>query len=98
MLYDNKRWDKQKTDLEYAGIFLSAFMAWLETMPTDLEYDFTDPSVCATAQYKKSLGCEEIAVLFPCNSKETPWLQKIVGIKPYTFGAAFKRARKLAAA
>jgi hypothetical protein len=100
MLYDPK-WE-QKTDLEYAGIRLSEFIAWLETMPAEGSYDYCQAHSCAAAQYLKSSGSPECLVEFIGDGgyiKSGKWLHDLVNpaakTKDWTFGALLDRARAL---
>jgi hypothetical protein len=92
MLYD-KKWDA-KPDLEYQGITLSGFIAWLEQQPADKEYNYFRSDLCAAAQYLQSQGRrgQDCIIQLPLN-----WLNEIVMFKPWTFGAALDRAREVAA-
>ncbi|MGE0278435.1 MAG: hypothetical protein AB7R40_23815 [Nitrospiraceae bacterium] len=102
MLYDPKWEQRDKTNpkYEYAGVELHAFIAWLERQNPHTQYDFCNARTCAVAQYLLSIGHPEPEVDFmPCTKKGDPgfWLEEIVIPTPTTFGAALKRARKLAA-
>jgi hypothetical protein len=92
MLYD-KRWDR-KTELEYCGITLSGFIGWLESMPADGWYDYSNPRRCATGQYWAHIGgsADHAPNSF---DPDGHWLNDIVSPKPNTFGGALKRARRL---
>jgi hypothetical protein len=93
MLYDAKRWDKTKTD----PLSLDSFIAWLEKQPASKEYCYFDSADCLIAKWLRaqsiahfSLSGKEVAMLFGGNGKE------IIQDRPWTFGAALKRARKVA--
>lgn len=96
MLYDPK-WEVQ-TDLEYDGVSLRGFIAWLETKDPNEAYLYEDPFSCAVAQYKISLGYTRQESAISLLSSSSDWLHSIV-CSPHktTFGAALKRARKLQA-
>lgn len=102
MLYD-KRWDKQidaTPDLEFQGVTLRGFIAWLETKNPADEYNYCRASTCAIGQYKTSLGHKDPRVSFKGLLERDVlrgrnWLEDIVFQSPWTFGAALERARKL---
>jgi hypothetical protein len=101
MLFDPK-W--QKNDLEYEGVTLSGFIAWLEMQDPNTEYEYINPMICALAQYRKHLGYSgnDLIVDFsPCRGRPSDpgeWLERIVnGRGGHTFGAALERARALQA-
>jgi hypothetical protein len=92
MLYD-KRWDL-KPDLEYRGISLRAFSAWLDEQNPTEEFDYGSPFECAIAQYKRSLGFvkrEDIGISIV--GPGSKWLYDIVNCTPPTFGRAASVAR-----
>lgn len=91
MLYD-KRWDKKlKTDPHT----VEAFIAWLEKKPAGEKYNWVCINGCVVAQYRRFVH------------KQFPWpvlddmlgsdaAHRLIGSpKPWTFGAALKRARAL---
>lgn len=95
MLYDPK-WN----DPEFEGVAMRSFIAWLETMPPDKLYDYSNPIVCATAQYLQGRGYSRIESqitfgVYPKLGDPGFWLYEIVGHSPYTFGAALDRAGQL---
>jgi hypothetical protein len=90
MLYD-KRWDKE-TELEYRGVTLSGFIAWLETMPADGWYDYNNPRRCAARQYMAYIGLTDVIGGF---EQAGYWLNHIVSVTPNTFGGALARAKQL---
>lgn len=101
MLFDPK-WNQQ--DLEYAGVTLSGFIAWLETQNPDTKYEYIDPMACALAQYRRHLGYSGVDLIVdfgPCGklpSEPGEWLERIVnGRGGCTFGAALKRAKEFRA-
>jgi hypothetical protein len=93
MLFDPK-WE-QKPDVEECGISLAALTAWLALQPADQKYDANQINDCALAQYVQSCGVarKDSYVDVPLNGM----LCEIAFTTPWTFGAALKRARKLAA-
>jgi hypothetical protein len=91
MLYDPK-WE----DLEYQGVSRRELIAWLETMPPDKRYDFSNSLICATAQFLKSKGVpwlDRIVRFGGPGDSRGRWLFEIVGRRPWTYGAALERAR-----
>ena len=99
MLYDPK-WEKEiETDKEYAGVSLRKFIAWLETMPANQEYNYANPWSCAVGQYLNDSGRPGaglgVSFIKSCMDETDPgrWLWEIAAGVPRTFGAALKRAR-----
>ena len=96
MLYDPK-WE----DLVYQGVSRREFIAWLETMPPNEQYEFLFAGICAIAQFLKSKGAspEDQIVRFGSVGTTCPnegrWLLHIVGTRPYTYCAALERARAI---
>jgi hypothetical protein len=84
MLYDPK-WRGRTLEGPMA---LQNFIAWLETKDPEEKYDWEDPRICVLAQF---LG--ETA---PCYAG-APWRDIAYATEPFTFGAALKRARIVAA-
>lgn len=100
MLYDPK-WEKK--DRVFDKVSLRDFVGWLETMPANETYNFTDPFGCALAQYLQARGCSmmESSIEFgpvPQPTDDGYWLAEIVRQQPQTFGGALKRARAALAA
>jgi len=101
MLY-NPQWQ----DKVLHGISLRGLIAWLETMPPDQSYSYTDPFNCVLGQYLRSTGNGGI-VNFSSDPVRT-WLYFIASgyaraetdpratPPAYTFGAALERARGVA--
>jgi len=93
MLY-NPKWQ----DVVYKGVSRREFIAWLETMPPNKQYEYLFAGICAVAQFLQSKGVsrEESIVDFESDLKPGDpgyWLDRIVSCRPYTYGAALKRAR-----
>ena len=104
MLYDNKRWDRDKIS---RGISLRALIAWLETMPPEQEYNYADSWRCVLGQYLASTGKDrdDCVVRFGEPPVDRDWLYYVAfGYGPLnvkkifypaqTFGAALERARE----
>ncbi len=73
---------------------LDAFIAWLETKPSEEEYVWVDPLRCAMGQYRSFVRSRG-------GFRGVTFLENIIGenaymaitrAKPYTFGAALDRA------
>ena len=69
---------------------LTGFIAWLETQNPTVEYDYCNVSVCAIGRWLHSLGLPPIGMRF----HEVGLTERIVHDRPWTFGAALKRARR----
>jgi len=82
MLY-NPKWEQPS---------LVHFIAWLETMPADAEYEYTNFHICALAQYAKKLGDNYPAVHLHVTNRGQ--YNYIVSERPWTYGAALRRSRK----
>lgn len=98
MLYDPK-WEKHvEADLEYQGVSLRGFIAWLEMQNPDEQYCYVDAGHCAVAQYKTFLGHKDNIVTFDqlaiAYGKGRNWLETIVLECPHTFGGALERSLK----
>lgn len=99
MLYDPK-WEN---DRQLGPVSLKAFIAWLETMPSEEDYWYGDPETCALGQFRESQGFtgERRKVDLGLPGMMTDWqiaLDEIVLPSPCTFGAALERARAALAA
>ena len=95
MLYDPK-WDQ---DVIYKGVSRREFIAWLETMPPNEQYEYLFAGICAVAQFLRFKGDSlkdqivDFGSLLRGPNDPGYWLDRIVSQKPYTFGAALERAR-----
>ena len=93
MLYDPKWEQKTKADPSFDG-----FIRWLEQQPADGCYDYRNPGCCCLQRYGKSIGhgtlsafdALHITVLGPDGEHN-----HVVKSRPWTYGAALARARKL---
>jgi hypothetical protein len=92
MLY-NSKWDAKVKQNIYA---LPTLIAWLETMPADRTYNFTDclGGTCLFGQYLEAheVAWSRGATYVKLIGTE---LEAIAAEKPWTFGAALVRAREL---
>lgn len=79
---------------------IAGFVAWLEKQPAAMSYDWMDVSGCICCQYLADAGQPQkmryslgrtLASVFPT----TEIYQDICSPKPWTAGAALKRARAL---
>jgi hypothetical protein len=102
MLYDPK-WEQQtKTD----PWSMASFIAWLEQKPADEKYCYVETGRCLIAQYLLHLGHEFVSVgpggryslsLPIQDDHQAPKpIWQVAICEPWTFGAALKRARKVA--
>ena len=96
MLYD-KRWDAKP--VTKPDVFsLEGLIAWLDTMPADRAYCYTDFGRCLAAQFCAfaGRGYKVQSTFTPASSNE-PFplvLERIALEHPRTFSAALTRARK----
>jgi hypothetical protein len=100
MLYDPK-WEVKPLSVDDL-LQLDRLAAWLEKQPPQAAYDYCDPMSCAAAQYLSQNGVTGLAVMVEFGIDPQPgdqhWLiYNVVGLSPYTFGAALERARALQA-
>ena len=91
MLYDPK-WETQTG--------LAGFIAWLERQDPTTKYDFRDPQTCALGRYATATGrAPQNATPSAADALQIPYSEnfhRVVMNKPWTLGAALKRARKFA--
>lgn len=74
-------------------------IAWLERQPPDKEYEYCDVGGCLAAQFNAAVGrnyevpnpFNVVAHLFKFEHR----LERVACQKPYTMGAALKRAKRL---
>jgi hypothetical protein len=98
MLYD-KRWERNIEQLTSP----EALIAWLETMPKDQCYSYTNPKQCMLGQWTKSIDPESRVTIV----HGKPYVYVIFGqtvdlarygdiafSKPRTFGRALRQAKR----
>jgi hypothetical protein len=101
MLYD-KKWDaKAKPDV----FSLDGLIAWLEKQPAKTRYDWTDcGGDCLIGHYFIAMGLGKDRphhyhrVFYqerPENEHDGSY-SRVCGVRPFTYGAALSRARKIA--
>lgn len=88
MLY-NESWTKPRNEI-YS---IPGLIAWLEKQPANYVYDYTDYNSCATAQYLRTCGERHVGLL-TSELEQFNWHQ-IVAPRPWSYGAALERARKV---
>jgi hypothetical protein len=95
MLFDPKWEVKTKAD----PLSLDSLIAWLETMPEKARYDYSDcDGACLIDQYGAAINQHNLA----CRAHDLAQIfgdlnnyPRVCGNRPWTFGAALDRARKL---
>lgn len=96
MLYDPK-WEVQtKAD----PLSLDALIAWLEKQPANKPYDYCDYGGCVLAQWITSLGGgrgenDSFNYTLDGSVVNVRQFKDLVQTRPWHFGAALDRARKL---
>lgn len=93
MLYDPK-WEQQ-TEVNPHSV--AGIIAWLETQPADKEYAWYDTRACLACRYLEALGYKAPWGSFKYTGAfgNSDNYFEIAGQKPWTYGAALGRARKL---
>lgn len=95
----NPKWDKKvKAD----PLDPSTLVLWLERQPAAQRYDYNAPCGCLLAQYFGEHGMNDPIISTVCISSGytrdpvrdlPPAFNRIAAQRPWTFGAAAKRAR-----
>lgn len=95
MLYDPK-WEVQaKPD----ALSLESLIAWLETMPADMTYDWHScEGECLIGLYLRAAGFEPHCASRYLRFQNMEIRYFVAATEPRTFGAALSRARKALAA
>lgn len=98
MLYDPK-WEQRQANVD--PVSLAGLIAWLEKQPKNGTYNWSSIDECLACRYWEGLG-----YINPAQNKSCPYAQvfgglgnygRIAQVRPWTFGGALKRARKVAA-
>jgi uncharacterized membrane protein len=72
---------------------LDTFIAWLETMPAEGEYNYWDCGDCLVGQYATALGIPDS--WFDIHSANHSQFGLIAALSPCTFGSALERAKAM---
>ena len=97
MFVDEKRQGEAQAEPKPS---LAGFIAWLEKQPADGTYNWGSAKKCAVAQYAESIASSFCLVHEAVELRDGVRLDTVAygGGNPanWTFGSAFKRARKAA--
>ncbi len=94
MPFDSKDFVETKPDV----FSLEGLIAWLETQDPATTYCWVDGGHCLLAQYAKAVGSTYLKVTVGLNGGRHGEPDGIAILRPWTYGAALERARKLLAA
>jgi hypothetical protein len=81
-MLSNPKWSEDKR------LELSSVIAWLRTKSASDTYDWGNGEACAMAQFQDAMGLGRNDI--------APWYSRVTQPAPHTYGAALKRAEKLA--
>lgn len=71
---------------------VDALIPWLRKQQPDAEYIWSDPVFCMMGRFLADHGSQWGEVAY----SDMPHYEQIAGAKPWTYGAALKRAERLA--